>query len=207
MRKKSIIRRLLPWLIALAALALLIVFVMVPIYSREERSFGRPASVLYYEGDGKPLTMENDDLLFEMDGNTTQFTLTNKATGKVWYSNPQGREKDSLARGVNADILSSTLGVTYIDSITTIELNNYTNSVAYQSFNTIPQEDGSIRVDYAIGQLERIYMIPSAITKERYEAFTEKLDKKDPHKLSNYYPLYEPSKRGEKQNKDEVLAQ
>ena len=207
MNKKSILRRLIPWAIVLLALALLIIFVMVPIYTREERSFGRDTSIFYYEGDSAPLTMENDELKFEMDGGTTQFTVTNKATGKVWYSNPPGREKDSLARGVNADILSSTLGVTYIDSITTIDLNNYTNSVAYQSFNTIPQDDGSIRVDYVIGKIERIYMIPSAITKERYEAFTEKLAKKDRKKLSNYYSLYEPSKLDKKKNKDEIIAQ
>ena len=206
MKKKSIIRRLLPWIIVLAALAALIVFVMVPIYSREERSFGRPTSVFYYDGDGKPLTMENDDLLFEMDTATTQFTVTNKATGKVWYSNPPERAKDALARGVNADILSSTLGVTYIDSITTIELNNYTNSVAYQSFNVVPLDDGSIRADYAIGKLERIYVIPNAITKERYESFTDKLDKKDRKKLSNYYSLYEPAKLDKKKNKDEIIA-
>ena len=206
MKKKSIIRRLLPWIIALVALAALIIFVMVPIYSREERSFGRPTSVFYYDGDSKPLTMENDELLFEMDAATTQFTVTNKATGKVWFSNPPERDKDSLARGVNADILSSTLGVTYIDSITTIDLNNYTNSVAYQSYKTVPQDDGSIRVDYAIGKLERIYMIPSAITKERYENFVNQLDKKDRKKLSNYYSLYEPSKLNKKKNKDEVIA-
>ena len=207
MRKKSIIRRLLPWIIVLAALAALIIFVMVPIYSREERSFGRPTSVFYYNGDSKPLTMENDDLLFEMDASTTQFTVTNKATGKVWNSNPPDRDKDTLARGVNADILSSTLGVTYVDSITTIELNNYTNSVAYQSYNIVPQDDNSIRVDYAIGKLERIYMIPNAITKERYENFTNQLDKKDRKKLSNYYSLYEPSKLDKKKNKDEIIAQ
>ena len=206
MKTKSIIRRLLPWIIVLAALAALIIFVMVPIYSREERSFGRPTSVFYYDGDSKPLTMENDELLFEMDANTTQFTVTNKATGKVWFSNPPDRDKDSLARGVNADILASTLGVTYIDSITTIDLNNYTNSVAYQSYKTVPQDDGSIRVDYAIGKLERIYMIPSAITKERYENFVNQLDKKDRKKLSNYYSLYEPSKLDKKKNKDEVIA-
>ncbi len=206
MKKKSIIRRLLPWIIVLVALAALIVFVMVPIYSRQERSFGRPTSVFYYDGDSKPLTMENEYLLFEMDAANTQFTVTNKATGKVWYSNPPERDKDALARGVNADVLSSTLGVTYIDSITTIELNNYTNSVAYQSYNIVPLDDGSIRADYAIGKLERIYMIPNAITKERYENFTNQLDKKDRKKLSNYYSLYEPSKLDKKKNKDEVIA-
>ena len=65
MRKKSILRRLLPWIIVLVALAALIVFVMVPIYSKEERSFGRETSVFYYEGDQAPMTMENDDLLLK----------------------------------------------------------------------------------------------------------------------------------------------
>ena len=206
MKKKSIIRRLLPWLITLTALALLIVFVFVPIYSREEKSFGRETSVFYYAGDGKPLKMENEELLFEMDGKSTQFTVTNKATGKKWYSNPPDRANDSLARGVNGDRLSSTLGVTYIDSITTIELNNYTHSVVNQCYNIYPQEDGSIRVEYAIGKIERIYLIPNAITQERYTAFTDKLDKKDRKKLSNYYSLYEPSKLDKKSNKDEIIA-
>ena len=206
MRKKSIIRRLLPWAIVLAALALLIIFVMVPIYTREERSFGRETSVFYYEGDQAPMTMENDDLLFEMDTATSQFTVTNKATGKVWYSNPKNWEKDSLAKGTNGERLASTLGVTYVDSITTIELNNYTNSIAYQSFQPVAQDDGSIRVNYAIGKIERIYMIPSAITKERYTAFTDQMAKKDRKKLSNYYSLYEPSKLDKKTNKDEIIA-
>ena len=206
MRKRSILLHLLPWLIALTALALLILFVLVPIYSREERSFGRETSVFYNEEEGKNLTMENDDLLFEMDGSTTQFTVTNKATGKIWYSNPPERATDSLARGVNADWLSSTLGITYIDSITTIDLNNYTNSISNQSFRTSQMEDGSVRVDYAIGKIERIYMIPEAISKERYEQFTERLEKKDRKKLSNYYSLYEPSKLDKKKNKDEIIA-
>ena len=206
MRKKSIIRRLLPWIIALAALALLIVFVFVPIYSRETRSFGRETSVFYYEGDGSVLTMENDDLLFEMDGSTTQFTVTNKATGKVWRSNPADWKNDSLARGANGERLASTLGITYIDSITTIELNNYTSSISSECFRTIPQEDGSIRVDYAIGKIERIFLVPGAITKERYTEFTDKLEKKDRKKLSNYYSLYEPEKLNKKKNKDDVIA-
>ena len=38
--------------------------------------------------------MENDRLLFEMDANTTQFSVTDKTSGKVWYSNPQDRDND-----------------------------------------------------------------------------------------------------------------
>ena len=58
MRKKSILRRLIPWIIALAAIVALVLFVFVPIYSTTEKSFGRDAQIIYYEGDGQPLTME-----------------------------------------------------------------------------------------------------------------------------------------------------
>ena len=160
MRKKSIIRRLIPWIIVLAALAALIVFVFVPLYSGEEKTFGRESEVFYYEGDGKPLIMENDQLVFEMDGSTTQFTVTNKNTGKVWYSNPVGREKDPIAKWINAELLSSTMTVSYYDSVSLNEINNYTTSIMNKSYRIIPQEDGSIQVDYAVGKIERIFMIP-----------------------------------------------
>ena len=206
MRKKSLIRRLIPWIIVLAALAALIIFVFVPLYSAEEKSFGRETEVYYYEGDGKPLTMENDQLLFEMDGSTTQFTLTNKKTGKVWYSNPVDRDKDPIAKGINADLLSSTLAISYYDSVSLNEINNYTSSIQNQSYRIIPQEDGSIRVDYAVGKIERIFMIPKAITKERYADFTGKMSKKNKKKLGNYYSLYEPSKLDKKSNKEDIIA-
>ena len=50
MRKKSLIRRLIPWIIALVALAALIIFVFIPLYSVEEKTFGRETEVYYYDG-------------------------------------------------------------------------------------------------------------------------------------------------------------
>ena len=206
MRKKSVIRRLIPWIILLAALAALVIFVFVPLYSGTESSFGRESEVFYYDGDGKALTMENDQLLFEMDGSTTQFTLTNKNTGKVWYSNPADRDKDPIAKGVNAEFLSSTMTVSYYDSVSLNEINNYTTSIMNQSYRIIPQEDGSIQVDYAVGKIERIFMIPSAITKERYTEFAGKMSKKNKKKLGNYYSLYEPQKLKKKSNWEDIAA-
>ena len=206
MRKKSLLRRLIPWIIALAALAALVVFVFIPMYSVSEKSFGRDSEVYYYDGDGKALTMENDRLLFEMDGATTQFTLTNKQTGKVWYSNPADRDRDPIAKGVNAELLSSTMTVSYYDSVSLNEFNNYSGSIVNQSYKILPQEDGSIRVDYAVGKIERIFMIPSAITKERYTEFTGKMSKKSKRKIGNYYSLYEPEKLSKKTNRDEIVA-
>ena len=45
--------------------------------------------VIYgYEEGKSEYVMENEHLKFVMDPTTTQFSLTEKASGKVWYSNP-----------------------------------------------------------------------------------------------------------------------
>ena len=207
MRRKSILRRLIPWIIILAALAALVVFVFVPIYSAKEKTFGRDTRIIYFEGDGKPVTMENDQLLFEMDGETTLFTVTDKATGKVWYSNPEKRNSDSIANGVNKEYLSSTLSLSYYDQVNQFDMNSYTHSIKNQSFEIIPQDDGAVRVNYSLGKnAGKRYLIPNAITKERYDAFLANLEKKQQKKLGNYYSLWEPKKLDKKSNKDEIIA-
>jgi hypothetical protein len=207
MTKKSFLRRMMPWLIVLLLLAALILFVFVPIYTTQEKTFGRETRVIYFEGDGKPLHMENDVLSFEMDGATTLFEVTDKRSGKVWRSNPKNRDKDSLARGERLEYLSSTLTVSYYDDINLLEMNNYTGSIKNQAFEVFQQEDGSIRVNYSLGKnVGRRYIMPSAITKERYTAFQEKMSKKQKSKIGNYYSQYDPAKLDSKSNKDEIIA-
>ena len=205
-KKRSLILRLLPWLIILAAIAALVIFVFIPIYSQQETSFGAEPIVYGYEGNAKTLVMENDRLLFEMDPATTQFTVTDKKSGKVWNSNPAGRDADPVARGVNKEALSSTLNVTYTTSGGEVELNNYTYSIQNQNYEVIQGEDGSIRVDYSIGKIEKKYIVPIAITKERYDAFTSQMSKKNKKQVSGNYSLYEPEKLDKKENKEEIIA-
>ncbi len=205
-QKRSILRWLIPVILLLAALAALIVFVFVPIYSQKEDTIGRPPTVLNYSGDGKALVMENDALYFEMDAGTTQFSVTDKKTGKVWYSNPVDRDKDPIARAVNKEFLSSTLNVTYTTSGGEVELNNYTYSMMNQTYEITLLEDGSIRVDYAIGKIEKDYLIPTAITEERYKQFTDNMSKSTKKRVSSSYTLYEPDKLDKKENKEEIIA-
>ena len=206
MRKKSLIRRLIPWIIVLAALAALVIFVFIPLYGQQEEDDNNPPVVAFYDGDGAALTMENDRLLFEMDSNTTQFQVTDKKTGKVWRSNPEDAQQDRIAKSLNKDMLSSTLLVTYTTSGGEVSLNNYTYAIVNQSYVLKLQEDGSIRVDYTVGQIERTYLLPQAITKERYTAFTDQMSKATKKKLASNYTLVEPDKLDKKDNKDELIA-
>ncbi len=163
-KKRSLILRLLPWLIALAAIAALVVFVFIPIYSQQESKFGTDPSVYEFGGENDPLTMESERLLFEMDAATTQFTVTDKKTGKVWYSNPPARDKDTVARGANKEALSSTVNVTYTTSGGEVELNNYTYSIQNQNYQITRGEDRSIRADYAIDKIEKKCILPVSNT-------------------------------------------
>lgn len=205
-KKRSVLLRLLPWILVLAALAALIFFVFIPIYSQQEEPISEAPVVHQYDGITGKLTMENDALLFEMDRATTQFSIQDKRTGKVWYSNPQDRDKDTIALAANKEMLSSTLNVTYTTSGGEVELNNFVYSMQNQNFVLTEQEDGSLRVDYAIGKIERNYLLPTAITAERFKAFSDKMSKSTKKKLSSNYSLYEPETLGKKDNRDEIIA-
>ena len=203
-RNKTILRRLLPWLLILAAAAALVVFVFVPIYSERDTSSGREPNLIFFEGDGKPVTVENDRLLLEMDGNTTQFSITDKTSGKVWYSNPPERDKDPIAHGVNNELLSSTVTLTYMTSAGETEINNYKDSMVNKNFRITREDDTSIRVDYAIGKIEREYLIPTAVTEERYNAYVDKMSKMDKKKVASFYTLMDEKKLGEAKNREEL---
>lgn len=206
MKKKKFIWRLLPWLIVLALLAALVVFVGIPLFAPEvPRDIPAP-QVSFYDGDGKPITMENDALLFELDPTTTQFKVTEKASGREWLSNPADAASDPLALAANKEMLQATLSVTYSTAAGTVDMNNFKYSIENGSYAVNPQEDGSIRVDYAIGKIEKNYIIPMAITKERFDTFKAEMKKSTQKKLASNYTLYEPAKLDSKKNKDEIIA-
>ena len=205
-RNKSLLRRLLPWLILLVALAALIIFVFVPIYSEQDPSSGRDPHVINYSGDEKPVVIENDALLMEMDPATSQFKVTNKANGQTWLSNPENAQEDPVAGGVNKEFLSATMTITYTNSGGENELNNYRYSIVNRNYEITRVDDATIRVDYAIGKIERIYMIPTAITKEHYKEITDRMSKADKKKVSSFYTLMDAKKLAKADNKEELIA-
>ena len=208
MRKKPVLVRLIPWILLVVILAGA-AFALYKIYTAPDKSFARDAKIIYFEGDGKPVTLENEKLLFEMDGATSLFKVTNKETGKVWYSNPENRENDKIARGTTLEYLSCTMNVSYYDDINKTDMNNYTGSIKNQSFEIL-QEDNTVRVNYSLGKnAGKRYLIPNAMTLERYNAIMEAMGgekSKDAKKLKNHYTLYETKKLDSKKNKDEIIA-
>ena len=203
---KKLLLNLLPWLIVLAGLAALIVFVFVPIYSQNDDTILEAPAVFFYEGETSALVMENEHLRFEMDRKNTHFKLTQKDTGAVYYSNPEGAAKDPQAIQSNKDLMQATAVVTYTNSAGSVDMDNFTYSITNGNYQIEQISDNEIRVQYAIGRIEREYMIPSAITKERYEYFRDNMKKSTQKKVASNYSLYEPANLDKKENKDEIIA-
>ncbi|MBE5800727.1 MAG: hypothetical protein E7319_00370 [Clostridiales bacterium] len=203
---KKIILKLLPWFIALLAIAALVVFVGIPLYSETDEVHTDAPTVVSYEGGKEPLIMENDNLLFEMDPATTQFKVTEKASGRVWLSNPENAANDPIAISSNKEMMQSTATVTYTTAGGTTELNNFKFSIENGNYEIVPMDDGSLCVNYAIGKIEKTYLIPKAITEERYDAFYEGMKKSTKKKINSNYSLYGPDNIDSKKNKDEIIA-
>src|SRR5699024_12265356 len=73
---------------------------------------------------------------------------TRRSSDLYYYTNPMNREDDSIATGVNKDILSSQLRVTYMNQFgQSSMINSYTDSIVHEQISFELIDDG-IRVNY-----------------------------------------------------------
>lgn len=146
------------------------------------------------EYEGMEFKMESDDLLFELDKETTMFTVTQKSTGKVWHSNPPEAAADPIADAASKRLLQSTLILEYsnVNELAVI-LNSFEHSIGIEHSDgtgnyTIEQPDANtIKVNYTIGKVERTFIIPPSVPDARMMEWYEKLDRTWQKKMDNLY--------------------
>ncbi len=148
----------------------------------------------YYEFDsklaGKTFVLESDSLKFEMDPVTTQFTLLQKNTGKVWYSSPENLEKDPLALEREKNNMRSSLLIEYSSENGNSETYDlYSNSVKRKFYN-IEKSGNSIKVNYTIGQMNREYIFPPVMYLSDFEKWTENMSNTDISYINRAYHRY-----------------
>ncbi len=180
------------------------VYMIMNYTGQEEES--EPIPIYAYEGDKTPLTLESDKLLFTMDPETTQFTVEQKDTGKIWRSNPEGAAGDPKAQSEEKDKLQSTLLMSYsITSGLETTYNSFGYSVKNGIYEIIPEED-SIRVNYSMGQVQKEYTIPPVTTEENFDKWTGLMEPKERDLFQQYYKKYDINKLSKKDNKEELTA-
>ncbi|KQO17590.1 DUF5696 domain-containing protein [Paenibacillus sp. Leaf72] len=121
---------------------------------------------------------ENDQLRLFVDDQTGAIAVLIKQTGEIWNSNPLDRGSDSLATGVNKDLLSSQIKIDFYNSFGQINsINSYTDSVAHKQINVTEIPSG-ISVSYQFGTTAKTAEdLPQMLSKARFEELSGKLEK------------------------------
>ena len=186
-KKSVIIKRVIAAVLILAILAG-IGYLGYLLYGRPEPEQTNKPKVTRNEYEDKNVfKLENDDLELSLYGTTSQFTLKEKKTGRVWQSNPgdvstydaQVGLKDTVATGASKlNDIRSTLIVSYSAASADKDLNNWEHSINKQAYTIEKIEDErgeAIEVHYSVGQIQGVSKIPTLLTEERYNALTERV--------------------------------
>ncbi|MGZ9585649.1 DUF5696 domain-containing protein [Paenibacillus marinisediminis] len=113
---------------------------------------------------------ETKQLVLYMNRETTEIAIKNKDSGKIWRSNPEGRENDPIASGANKKQLSALFSVTTTTKNgQPVEMNSFSDSVEAGQVKLESIQDG-VKATYTIGVMGRgLDSIPMVISKSRME--------------------------------------
>lgn len=149
------------------------------------------------------LAAETEALALYYNPKTTEIAVSHKKDGTLWFSNPQDRDKDSKASGINKSMLSSQLLLNFSDKTgKPQQFNNFDQSVEYEQFEIEKLSDG-LKILYTIGEkLRGVEQIPKFISEERFRTLIlDKIkDEKKKKDLLSRFTLDENSKLYERRD-------
>lgn len=205
--KSAAINKLKSLIAPLIALLLIGVVALVIMLLPETEEEVKIIEMRGYDGEAEEYVLENDKLKLVMDPETTQFSITVKETGKVWYSNPQGADEDGIAFTTEKSKLKSTVLLTYttINGVDTL-YNNYDHSMTNKLYE-VEQGEDYIRVDYSIGDVEREYILPLVMSESDYNDLMAGLSGGNKNLVSQYYKKYDINNlsKSDEKEKDALL--
>jgi hypothetical protein len=166
--------------------------------------------IIWYQpetnGNENEVVLENTFLEFRFFPKTTEFILTEKATGAMWRSNPEGSAEDPLADALTKQALQSQFNLVHSsDSGSNVSMNNARYGVS-GSFYRWDIVDGTLEVSYTLTDADRIYYIPYAITESRLDVYLKRLTDYESGQIKLCYRLYDIDQLGMEENKNDLLA-
>ncbi len=186
LKKSVIIKRVITTVLILAVLGG-VVWLGFELYKPEPEQANKPTVTrINYDVEPATYVIANEDLELTLYRDTTQFTLKEKKTGRVWNSNPgdlkTGELKDPNGVAIGASKINdmrSTLIVSYSSSSADKDLNNWEYSIDKQAYTIekVELEDGTeaIEVHYSVGQMSGVSKIPTVLTAERYKELFDRI--------------------------------
>ncbi|MDQ0058571.1 DUF5696 domain-containing protein [Paenibacillus harenae] len=140
---------------------------------------------------GMKLVADNAELSLYFNPETTEVAVKDKRQNRVWYTNPEKRNEDTIASPYEKEVMSSQVSVLFRDSVGT--LNTFTNfgkSISSKQF-TVESIASGVRITYTLGDMSLgIDALPKYISKARMEEkLVSKLDASQARYVSTrYYP-------------------
>ena len=186
--KKRIILRVVLGLVILLALVLLVTQVFIPLFDVSDEQATFVPDIKRYADTGETFTMENETLRFELDPDTTHFTLTDLRTGKVWSSIAPGVESDSATLLEEKNRLQSVLTLVYMNNAgKATTWSSFERSVTNRLYNIENLAEGGVMVTYTVGDIAREYMYPEAISDEYMQILLANADSKTARSIKDAY--------------------
>lgn len=153
---------------------------------------------------GMKLAASTSELELYIDEATTAVAVRVKKNGDVWFSNPEGIDSDTVASAYHKDLMRSQFSIRYFnESAQSSEMDNYTDSIANGQFEITYESDG-VSILYQLGELADKYILPQAISEERYLQFTEQMDKSDKKKTDRVYNYLDASSMRESEREEYI---
>lgn len=174
-------------------LLLITVFCCFSLAACAEEENGSGEMKTYEYDNSGDVTVENDSLAFTVKGDSSQFEVKDKKTGKIYTSNPSAEdiEKYGEADGQFKDILSATLALTYSNETNTEkQIDNYGSCIQNKNYQVEKVSDSEIVVHYSVGDFEKTYVCPIAIKESRMKQYLDKMDSSTQSSIRRYYNYY-----------------
>lgn len=154
----------------------------------------------------KQFILESNALKFELNPQTTQFSVLQKNTGKIWYSNPVNAESDPIALAKEKNNMRSPVLLKFSTENGTTEVYDFYSNSVKRGFYNVSKDGNKIKVEYTIGQMNREYIIPLMMYQEDYEKWTAEMSKSDLNNITRAYHHYSLDTLSATENKSEMIA-
>lgn len=132
------------------------------------------------------VVLENENILFTMDGKTTHFTVTDKGSGAIYDSVVRNEEEIAADSKKQSEVI-----ITYYNANSVeMSMNAYENCIEGESFE-IKTDGSAIRVYYSIQKSKKRIFVPTVLSAETFEEILQHLESGPKRRLKGFYTLKE----------------
>jgi hypothetical protein len=158
-----------------------------------------------YAGEEQEIVLENDELKLTLNTITTNFTVLQKKTGKVWSSCADNAEEDTKALNDEKGKMLSNVVLSYAVTNGLETIYNCHDYSVTKGVYEIEADENEIKLLYSIGNIEKEFIIPPVITETDFLALQANMDQEGKNYIKDYYSKYDINNLRKKDNKEELL--